>query len=189
MTDENEQISESAGTEKPDQQQRSPIPYDRFSEVVQQRNARDAKIGELESRLAEYEAAETERKRKKLEDEGRQNEIIAELEPKAKRVEELESALQRTLNTEIEQLPERWRNAVPKQLSAIDQLDWIRDRKAEGLFDLPKAPPMDAGVTGDSIEPAVKASAEDIEWARTLHMPIERYMANKAAGQKFRGET
>lgn len=128
------------------------VPYGKFAASRKQYREAKKQADELQKRLQIYEQAEAETKRKKAEDEGRHSEIIAELEPKAKRVEELEKTVKAILDAELEAVPEEFRDLIPAG-DVTAQLEWLRAARAKGLFEKKQqrqAPPTDAGANGDN---------------------------------------
>lgn len=128
------------------------VPYDKFAASRRERREALKRADDLQKRLQVYEQAEAETKRKKAEDEGRHSEIIAELEPKAKRVDELEKTVKAILAAELEAVPEEFRDLIPAG-DVTAQLEWLRAARAKGLFEKKQqrqAPPTDAGANGDN---------------------------------------
>lgn len=128
------------------------IPRDRFDEVLGERN-------DLKRRLDALEAAETERQRKKLEEEGKHQEIIAALQPEAERAKQLEAQLleyqkrdQAELDAELDALDADIAELLPSG-TASEQLSWLRKAKRKGVFDKPAPRQTDAGATGDPKPP------------------------------------
>jgi hypothetical protein len=146
------------------------IPYARFSEVNKEKNA-------LAKQVAAFEAAEETRKRAELEAQGKLQEIIADLEPQAKRAAELEKVVQANLDREMDSIPESFRGLIPEG-DAATRLQWVLNAKAGGLFAAPKAPPTDAGVLGDSPKSA-KLSADEADIATRMGITPAEYAAMK----------
>ena len=141
----------SDGTQNTDTGNKS-IPYDRFQQVIGERN-------DLRQRLEKLEQAEQERNRKKAEEEGRYQDIIADLQPEAERAKQLQAELeayqqrdQAELEAELNALDDDLKELLPEG-SASSQLAWLRSAKRKGLFDKPKPPATDAGAEGDPKQP------------------------------------
>lgn len=132
------------------------IPYDRFQEVIAQRN-------QLKARLEALERAETERQQAKLAQDGEYQKLIEQLQPQAIRAEQLENTLRAYLDLELQAIPEDYHDLVPDGDIAM-QLDWIRKGKEKGLFGrvvaTPPPPPTDGGA-------GIKREADPTESAKT----------------------
>lgn len=144
------------------------IPQSRFNEVNEARKA-------LEAKLAEYQKNDEAEKRKREIEDGKFKEVIAELEPKAARADELEKALRQYLDTEIAEIPETMRDLIPSG-DIVVQLAWIRQAKTRGLFNPQRAPETDAGARGDVPPKAVKLTALQDEMRRKTGLTIEQYV-------------
>jgi len=153
------------------------IPRTRFNEVLGERNA----LGE---RLRGLEAAEAARQRQKAEDEGRYQDVIAALEPKANRADALEKLITEMVAAEVESVPEKFKGLIPN-LEPAEKLAWIRNAQRSGLFggSLPAAPNLDAGGGGDRPDTA-KLSAEETKAAAKMGIKPEDYHRYKSKGQK-----
>lgn len=154
------------------------IPYDRFQQVIKERN-------ELEKRLKALEDKDAQRLEAERIEAGKFQEVIEELRPKAARVEVLEATLTEFLQAELESIPEQYRDLVPEG-DITARLQFIAKAKAKGLFAPATPVKTDAGARGDSVEVA-KASAEDKAWAERLGMSLETYLKQKQAANKERG--
>lgn len=131
---------------------------------------------EMAERLAAFEQAEEARKRKEQEAQGEFQDIIKDLEPKAKRAEELEKIAGEILDQEMQSIPEQFHGLIPD--GAIEfRLQWVANAKAQGLFDKPRAPETDAGVRGDAVKP-IKLTPEQRDMAKRLNMTDEEYAKN-----------
>lgn len=143
------------------------IPYERFKAVNDERKA-------FKDRLDALEQAEQQRKQKEALAKGEHEKVIADLEPKAKRADDLEKALKSYLDAELKDVPENYRKFVP-QGDVTAQLDWIKQAKAEGLFARTPAPNTDAGAVGDQRR-SVKLTDAQREMARKFNMTDEQYL-------------
>jgi seryl-tRNA synthetase len=125
--------------------------------------------------------------RKEAEEQGRYQDIIAELEPKAQRAAELEQKIAAYFSERKEQLlksvPEDRHDLIPPG-ALEDQVAWIEKAMERGLFGENKriAPKTDAGATGDRRE-SFKLTAEELEYARTFDLTPEEYAKFKNAPQ------
>lgn len=126
----------------------SSIPYDRFQQVIQQRN-------DLQQRLEAIENAAEQARQQKLEEDGKLQELIEALRPEAERAKTLESQVQEyqardqvELNAELEALDDTIKALIPEG-SPSSQLAWVRNAKRAGLFNKPSPPKTDAGQASD----------------------------------------
>lgn len=109
-----------------------PVPYDRFQQVIQERNQTRQKLQELEQaqRKAEEEAAK---------EQGKWRELYEATQPKAELLESYETAVQEMLEGRLGQVPEHLRGLVP-QGSPLEQLQWLERAAAAGVFGQEPAP-------------------------------------------------
>ena len=141
----------SANTDAGQENAEPRIPKSRFDEV---NNARK----QAEAELAKLKAAEEARLEKERLDKGQHEQVIAELKPKAERALQLEATLKEYLQGEIDAIPADLRTLVPAG-DVTQQLAWIKQAKAAGLFAKQTAPNTDAGARGDS-KAATKVTPE-----------------------------
>jgi hypothetical protein len=144
------------------------IPRGRFNEVVE--------------KLRALEAAEEARKQKKALEEGQFQDVIKQLEPKAKRADELEKVIGEMVATEIEAVPEKFRGLIP-ELEPAAKLAWIRRAQREGLFGgqtppPPPAPNLDQGGGGDRPDTA-KLTPGELAMCAELGIKPEDYIKHK----------
>lgn len=142
------------------------IPYERFKQINDERKA-------LKDRLDALEAAENQRKEQERLAQGKHEEIINELKPKAALVDEYEALLRDMLEVELEEVPADKRKFVPPG-DVRTQLAWLKDAKKGGLFARTPAPNTDAGAVGDSRK-NVKLTPEQQKYARAANMTDEEY--------------
>lgn len=153
------------------------IPKGRFDEVLQR-----AKVAE--EALAKFDAD----KRKAAEAEalakGEHEKIIADLKPKAERLQVLENTISGMLSDELAQVSEERRGEVDSILADVPtpeaKLRTLRNLMRVMGQGIPKPPPpvTNAG-EGRRMETNTTATAQDIEWAARLGIPLERYLQNK----------
>ena len=131
----------------------------------------------LADELATLKAEDEARKRTELEEQGKFQDIIKDLEPKAERAARLEDVVKVNLDREMASIPEQFRGLIPDG-DVATRLEWVLGAKESGLFGAPKAPPTDAGVQGDSPKSA-KLSAEEVEFAHKMGLGTTEYAAMK----------
>lgn len=146
------------------------IPYDRFKQVNDEKK-------KLADKVAAYEAAEEARKQKEAVDNGEFQKVIDALKPKAERTDALEATLKGYLEAEITTIPEQFRGLIPGG-DVTTQLAWIKQAKAQGLFNRTPAPNTDAGATGDP-KPVIKLTELEQSYARMAGMTDEEYAKYK----------
>lgn len=121
------------------------IPYSRFQQVNEEKKA-------LQDKVKAFEEAEAERQRLKAVEEGRFQDIIKDLEPKAKRVDELTQALRDALKEELEAIPSDMHDLIPEG-DITTQLVWIKKARKAGVFNKPTPPVTNIGEPGDKPAP------------------------------------
>jgi hypothetical protein len=157
-----------------DAQTAQSIPYDRFKEVNERAKKAEAELAKIQ---AEQEAA----RQAKLAADGNFQEIIAGLEPKAKRVDELEGVVKTLLDAELEKVPEQFRTLIP-QGDVVSRLNWVQQAKASGLFAGRAAPNTDAGAQGGQEANPAKLTPEELAICQRYHISPEVYAKRKAEG-------
>lgn len=101
-----------------------------LKKAVEDREKFKARAKELEAAAAELKAL----KEAQMTEQQKLAARIAELEPKAGKVERYESVIGALLESELATVPEKMRDIVPQTLAPEDRLDWLRQAKAKGLF-------------------------------------------------------
>lgn len=152
----------SDGTENTTRSQpENQVPYNRFKEVNDAKNAAEARLKQFEDEKAQRAQEEALKK-------GEFEKVIGDLKPKAERAAALEQALKGYLDAEIADIPEDMRTLVPTG-DVIAQLGWVKQAKTAGLFaNKLKAAPLDGGPQGDGgggsttvkLSPEQKAAAQ-----------------------------
>jgi chromosome segregation ATPase len=175
MTDETQQTGQQpAEAEKTGQEQT--VPYARFSEVISERNTLRQKLEAQEAErkaLAERQLADQQEWQKLAEQRAQR---IAELEPLANRVAEVQEALQATVEARVGRLPEDTRSLVPDYDDPRKTLAWL-DANEERLL-RPIAPSTDAGTRGDGGS-AAKLTETELYIASKLGLKSEEFAAEK----------
>lgn len=111
------------GKGKGDGKTPDPVPYDRFKEV----NDQLAAAKEREQKRAKE---DDEARQKKLQEDGKFQDIIKELTPQAERAKALEKTLETYLDAEMKDIPEARRSLIPEGLSVEQKLEYIaKNRK------------------------------------------------------------
>jgi hypothetical protein len=176
-----EQPAQPAGASNTGQDQA--VPYARFSEVISERNELRQRIEALETaRKADDERrlAEQQEWQKLAEQRAAR---ITELEPLAKRVEEVQEALQATVKARVDRIPEDLRGMVPEYDDPRKTLAWLDVNEAR--LSRPVAPQTDAGVRGDAPTAQMgKLTDDDRQMARLMGIPDEEYAQFKARRDK-----
>ncbi len=169
----------SDGTENTgESQQNDRVPYDRFKQVNDAKNAAEAE-------LQNYRNAEAARKLKEQQEAGKFQEVIDTLRPKAERVDTLEKTLKGYLDAEVAEIPEDMRSLVPAG-DVTTQLEWVKKAKAAGVFKKPTASPLDGGRQGDGGggQTAVKLTPEQKAAAARAGMTEEQFIKAFAVTSK-----
>jgi len=172
---ENTQASaETQNTEQPERM----IPYDRFKQVIDQKNELQSQISELldwkkaqETKAQEVEEAERLRR-------GEHEQVIADLKPRAERAKQLESVLSSYLEVELESVPKQFRELIPDG-DVTAKLQWIAKARQSGLFSAPKPPAPNLNATEGAGSSGLSYTNDDVEMARLLKLPVETYMKQK----------
>lgn len=160
----------------------APVPYDRFKATRDELNDISAKYQAAQDALKKHEEAEAQRKQAELEQQGKWQEIVEDLKPKAARVDALEATLKTYLDSEMEAIPEEYRKLVPKG-DVTDSLSWIADAKASGLFSRPPAPNMDAGARGDARD-TVELTPGELAMAQRMGIDPKKMIETKKREQR-----
>lgn len=103
-------------------------------ELLHETMDRKEKLRKLETEKEEADLA-------KQKEQGQFKEVVAKLEPKAKRLEQLEPVLAKLLELEIADVPEDKRDLVPNFENVEQKIEWIKNAKVKGLFGQPAAKP------------------------------------------------
>lgn len=88
---------------------------------------------ERKEKLRELTQKEQDAESKRLQEEGKFKELVQNLEPKAKRADELEKVIKEYYDSEVADIPEEKRTLIP-QGSVETQLSWLKIAKAQGIF-------------------------------------------------------
>lgn len=155
----------------------APVPYSRFEEVNREKNELARKLKERE----DAEKAETEKRLLEQQEyqkiaENRAKEL-ADLKPKADKVEAYEKTLQEVLDAQVKDIPEDKRGLIPDELTTQQKLNWLAKNAA--ILKAPSAFDIGAGKTGAGGNSAVTLSPEEIETAKKFGMTAEEYAKNK----------
>lgn len=157
------------------------VPYARFAEVISERN-------DLRQRIEALEAARKADEDKRLADQQEWQKLaeqraarISELEPVAKRVQEIAEALQATVKARVERLPEDMRGLVPEYEDPRKTLAWLDANEARLLR--PVAPGTDAGTRGEAGQSVPRLSDWELQLARIAGLTPEQWAKYRAQGQ------
>lgn len=150
---------------QPGQQgQQGPVPYDRFQQVIQERNDLKTRLEALEQKQRDAEtAAATEQ--------GKWQELYEATKPKADALERYEKTVQEMLKARLEQIPEALRGLVPEG-PALDQWLWLERAAAAGMFgqpqdQAPRAPGVPPSGPRQAPAPTItKAQMANPAWVR-----------------------
>jgi hypothetical protein len=99
-------------------------------------------------------------------DQGKWKELAEGYEPKAKRVDLVESYIADMLAAELKIIPERLRALVPAFDDPLKTLQWVQTAKASGVLAAPSAPQTDAGEANGTNIAAGNAVKDREVWAR-----------------------
>lgn len=105
----------------------------KLKETTDESIKRKEKLRAIEQEKAEKDAAA-------LKEKGQFEELVKTLEPKAKRAEDLEKALQGYFDLEVADVPEEKRSLIPAG-PVETQLTWLKNAKSQGIFGAPKKEP------------------------------------------------
>ena len=83
---------------------------------------------------------------------------IADLEPKAKRVDEITAALHEMVQKQIDALPKQWQNAVPEFDDPLKTFTWLQNNSA--LLAPPVIPNLNPGEQHDKLPPPPAQEAQ-----------------------------
>lgn len=153
------------------------IPYERFKEV------NDAKR-KLEELVAQYQREQAEINERKLAEQGKHEELIASLKPKAERAEALEASIKTLVADELSAIAdEERRGSIADVLANIPEPDkqLLALRKLAQFVTPPNRPtpaPMDGG-KGSRTPSTSAPTEEDRAWAARFNVNIDDYMKNK----------
>lgn len=149
------------------------VPQSRLNEVIAERNEARNQIAELAQQIEAIKAAQLKEKEdyKALYEQAESK--LSELQPKAAQVETMREALNKTVEAQIELLPDEARELVPEFGDPQKTLDWLNKNAAK--LRRPAAPAMDAGTRGDSLANA-KLTPEQEEAYKRSGMTRERYI-------------
>lgn len=154
------------------------IPKSRLDEVLDSNR-------KLQERIEAVEKERAEQLEKQLQEQGKYKELaeqraqeLANLQPKAKLVDEYEETLKSVLAAEIATLPEEYQDVVPDGLSTKQQIDWLAKNKAKFM----KADAFDIGAGKRGIkknEKTAELTPEEIETAHSFGYTPEEYAKMK----------
>jgi chromosome segregation ATPase len=177
----------SAETENTEGQQKHMIPKSRFDQVNEAYKTLQSELDSLKAKLTDDEKtrlAEQEEYRRLADLLKAENDA---LKPFKAEVETAKAALQETVDTIIEQIPEDMRELVPTYANPHETLAWLNKNAAK--LQRPPAPAMDAGQRGDtSASKPIKLTPGQQQAARASGMTDEAYIAALLAmeGEKRR---
>jgi hypothetical protein len=147
-----QEAGQPAGAENTD----NTVPYSRFAAV-------NKTMREYEQRLADMEQEQKEQREKVLTEQQRYQELAEQrgqeleaLRGTAQRAEELEKALQDTVDARIEAVPENMRTLIPTFGTPQDTLEWLDANQALLTQSKPKAPKLDGGAGQPEIEEEIE---------------------------------
>lgn len=113
-------------------------------------------------RAAEQEKADREAKERK--DKGEFEELVKTLEPKAKRADELETALKSYYDAEVADIPEEKRSLIPAGPVEV-QLNWLKIAKQQGIFTGGQTAPKKEAPAGSKQEKVADPNAPQfLDW-------------------------
>lgn len=121
---EGQTVTEPANSDK------DPIPYERFSSVVAEKNDYKTKY---ETLIQLQEQSELEAKEKSGEFENLYNELKEKHEPISQEFQLYKDTFQEILKAKLDTIPEEMRDLIP-QGSELEQLKWIENATNKGLF-------------------------------------------------------
>lgn len=172
-TSEEKKKTDKPGGEGGGKGQEHMIPKSRFDEV---NNANK----ELKARLDTVEKEQKEATEKRLKEQGQfkqlaeeRGEKIAELEVKAKLAEDYEKALTAYIESQIAEIPDNLKSLVPKELTILQQLNWLTANKANLLK--PSGLEQGAGERGGGAGKKVELTADQKKAAKALGLSEEDY--------------
>lgn len=154
------------------------VPQSRLNEMAEKNRQLQEKI----------EAVEKERQsqlEEQLKEQGKWKEVaeerakkLAELQPKAEKLDSYEQTLQKILDREVEELPDDFKDVIPDGLSTQQKLDWLAKNKSKFM----KADAFDIGAGKRGIkknEKTAELTPEEIETAHSFGYTPEEYAKMK----------
>lgn len=154
------------------------IPKSRLDEVLESNR-------KLAERLEAVEKERAEQLEKQLQEQGKYKELaeqraqeVANLQPKAKLVDEYEETLKSVLAAEVATLPEEYQDVVPEGLSTKSKIDWLAKNKSKFM----KAEPFDIGAGKRGVQKSDKSeqlTAEELEYCKSFGVSPEDYIKSK----------
>lgn len=123
------------GTDPNNQQQDNSIPYDRFQDVVSQKNDYKQKYNEL---IEQQKEQQRQAQEKQGEYESLYNDLKAKYDPLAEELEQYKKTFQTILKSKLESVPKDMRDLIPEG-NELEQLKWIENANNKGLFTKQKA--------------------------------------------------
>jgi hypothetical protein len=142
-----------------------------------------AKRQEAEGRLATLESESQNRLAAQLVEQGKFKELadqratkLAELEPKARQVEQMELSLKGIFDAQVAEIPEDKRGLIPDELSTLQKLNWIAKNRA--LLVAKTAPKIGIGSLGGGNPPTepTTLSPEEHAIAQSFGYTDEEYI-------------
>jgi hypothetical protein len=104
-------------------------------------------------------------------------EELAGVKPKAELAETQEETLQALLESQIKELPEDKQSLVPKQLTTLQQFDWLAENRSKLMK--PVAPDIGAGEFGGTKDKSVILTPEEKQMAAKMKLTEEEYAKGK----------
>lgn len=166
-----------AEAKKTEKEKEPMIPKSRLDEEIQ-------KAKEAREALAILQKEQAKQREAQLAEQGKYKELveehvktIAELQPKADRVDSMMKTEANMLAAQIEELPETAQGYVPSKLSVQDQLEWLGEHKTDFMKPLP--PDLKAGKRGGGENGSVDLNSEELAMASAAGMTPEEYAKYK----------
>lgn len=148
------------------------IPKSRMDELNARMKAAETETARLQSEMKSQRDKElTEQNKWQELAESRATEL-EKANAKAARTDELEAALLKTVDAQIETIPENMRDFVPSHGTPQERLAWINENAAK--LTMPQAPEMDGGAGGKGGAKVALTSTE-LSIAKAAGMTAEEY--------------
>lgn len=155
------------GSQNTDTKAPGPIPYERFQEVVKQKQAFEAKLLEIEKREQDARLAAEKKQRDELAAQNKHAEALAQAEkelealrPFKEQAEKLLGTVKANLERRLEKVPDHIK-VLLQTMEPVAALQWLEDN-ADKLGGR-QAPPTDAGAKGGRTDAAQEFSEQHLE--------------------------
>jgi ribonucleoside-triphosphate reductase len=150
------------------------IPKSRFDEVNEAKRKAEERLAKIEADQkieTEKRLIEQQEYQKLAETRGKE---LADLQPKAAKVDAMEKTLVEVLTAQVAELPEDKRGLIPDELSTQQKLNWLAKNAA--ILKAPAAIDVGAGRHGADSGVDVKSlTPEELATAKQYHMTPEEY--------------